>query len=250
MKPKLAKPAPAVEEDTRPVIAVAIPTHEMCPSTFAFDFAKLMAFSTLILGDKVRFVIHYVSGTYIHKARQQLIEEAQRDGADYLLWLDSDMRFPKDALIQLLNREKDLIGINYSTRNVPPRFVAIKQRTKFADGGVLVPGEVCPTWEDSAGVEEVDAIGFGLVLMRMSIIDKMPRDKPFFFYEWSPETGQLHVGEDVWFCAMAKDAGHQIFIDHDLSHQCAHTGSLEYKLEHAQDFTKHQQEEDDGADQL
>ena len=246
MKPKIVKPAKARDEDTRPIIAIAIPTHEMCPATFAFDLAALTAYSTAVLGDKVRFVIHYVSGTYIHKARQQLIEEAVADGADYMLWLDSDMRFPKDALVALLNREKAMIGINYSTRNIPPRFVAIKQRTEFDDGGVLVPGEVCPTWEDTTGVEGVDAVGFGLVLMRMNIIDEMPTDKPFFFYEWSPETGKLHVGEDVWFCALVKEAGHEIFVDHDLSHRCAHTGSIEYKLEHAQDFTKYQQEEDDG----
>lgn len=247
MKPSIVKPGkPAPME--KPLIAIACPSHEMCPATFAFDLAAMLAYSVAAIGDSVNFVIHHVGGTYVHKARQQLIEEVIRDEADYCLWIDSDMRFPRDSLIMLLQHEKDMVGINYSTRGIPPRFVAIKERTKFDDGGVLVPGAVCPTWEDSTGLEEVDAVGFGLVLMRMDILNDMPDDEPLFFYEWSTDTGKLHVGEDVWFCAKVVEAGHKIFVDHDLSHRCAHTGAIEYKLEHAQDYAKYQEEEENGAD--
>jgi len=35
----------------------------------------------------------------------------------------------------------------------------------------------------------------------------------------------------VDFCLKAKKAGLEIWVDHDLSKECAHIGRLEYKLE-------------------
>lgn len=237
---------------SRPVIAVAIPSHEMCPSTFAFDLATMLAYSTAMIGDKVEFVIRTVTGTYIHKARTQLLEQIMEEGlADYILWIDSDMRFPKDALICLLDRRVDAVGINYSTRGLPPRFVAISKMSDIDEEGNLIAGANCPTWEESEGLERVDAVGFGFFLMKTKIVEGLPTDRPPFFYEWRAEG--LHIGEDVWFCRLVRENGFDIFVDHDLSKRCAHTGSFEFFLEHAQDqmLLKMQEgEEKDGSNDI
>lgn len=217
-------------------IAIGVPSHDHCPSTFAFDLARMIGYSVSTIGDKFDFGLYHVQGTYVHKARQQLITDALEDGAHYLLWIDSDMRFPKDALIKLLARDVPAVGINYCTRGIPPKFVAIKKMTQFSEDGKLIPGVGCMTHEDSTGLEEVDALGFGFFLMKMVVLRDFPEDQPWFFFEWSDKTGKLHVGEDVWFCRMLREKGWKIYIDHDLSKECAHTGSFEFKLEHAQDY--------------
>ena len=163
---------------------------------------------------------------------QELITAALDAGCHYMLWLDADMRFPKDALVRLLAHNEPLVGINYSIRGVPPRFVAIKKQTILEEDGTLIPGKVLETNEDSVGLEKVDAVGFGLVLMKAVVTQGLPTDRPWFFYDWSKETGLLHVGEDVWFCKMVRVNGYDILVDHDLSKECAHTGQIEYKLDH------------------
>jgi hypothetical protein len=225
---------------TKPHIAILIPSHDMCSVLFAYDLAKMMAFTTHYMHGQVDMTIHLCPGTYIHKARQELIVEAIQAGADYALWLDSDMRFPKESLVRLATHmsndpEKKMIGINYSTRGIPPKFVAIKRVTQFDEEGALIHGRALDTWDDSEGLEEVEGIGFGLVLMNLEIVEDFPTDEPWFFYEWSEKTGKLHVGEDIWFCMKVRERGHTIYVDHDLSKECAHVGTMEYHLEHAQD---------------
>ncbi len=39
--------------------------------------------------------------------------------ADYLLFVDADMRFPKDTLKILMAHDKDIIGVNATTRSEP-----------------------------------------------------------------------------------------------------------------------------------
>ena len=46
------------------------------------------------------------------------------------------------------------------------------------------------------------------------------------------EDGGL-VGEDVYFCKLARERGFDVFVDHDLSKDCGHVGMLEYKTDHA-----------------
>lgn len=211
-------------------VAVVVPTHDMAPALFAYDLAGMMAFtcSNFVGPDKLIKSVGLVfqTNTYIHKARQQLAEAVLEQGADCVLWLDSDMRFPKDTLVRLLKHNKDFVGINYSKRGIPPEFVAIKRHS---------PPEQLVTDADSEGLEEVEALGFGVVLMKTSVLHALPPPErtghPWFWHEWIAESGR-HVGEDVFFCRMAKEAGVDLYVDHDLSKECAHIGTLEYTTDH------------------
>ena len=229
-------------------LAVLVPTHDMCPATFAFDLANMIGYTIAAIGDKFDVGLYYVAGTYIHKARQELLEKAISDGINYVVWVDSDMRFPKDAILQLLARDEDVVGINYSTRGIPPRFVGIKKTTSLDENGELVAGELCETNADSTGLEEVEAMGFGLVLMKSTALADLDPSDPWFFYEWNFDTGKLHVGEDVWFCKLLRDNGIKIHIDHDLSKQCRHTGQMEYRVEHAEAIAQARKEEQENGD--
>jgi len=56
-------------------------------------------------------------------ARNLGLEYAQKYGAEYVLFIDSDMTFPKDALLKLLVRQVDIIGATYSRRTAPFHFL-------------------------------------------------------------------------------------------------------------------------------
>lgn len=221
-------------------VAICVPSGDNVPMSFAYDLAQLVGFSTKFVQDGAigALGILRVTGTYLHKARQTLAERAIAADADYILWLDSDMRFPKDALIRLLMHETAIVGCNYPKRGLPPEFVAIK-RVATKDG----PGEVLKTFEDSKGLEEAEAIGFGCALMHADVFKSLPDPRGpggrWFWFEEDEETG-LHVGEDVYFARLARDRGWKIYVDHDLSKELAHVGQYEYTLAGTQAFYEHE----------
>ena len=207
-------------------VMVAVPTHDQMPALSAYDLAQMMAFlgANYVGEDRPISAISltFCTGTYVHTAREQLARMAVEAGADYVLWVDADMRFPKDALIRLLKHRKDIVGINYSNRGVPPGFVAIK---------TIKPAERLVTGPDSTGLEPVEALGFGLTLMRGSVLRRIAEKHRRMFWYDENEDGGL-VGEDVYFCKLARQEGFDIHVDHDLSKACAHVGVFEYLTDH------------------
>lgn len=234
-------------------VMIAVPTHDQHPAMFGYDLAQLMAFTVAnLMGGEDAPIgalnLAYCSGTYVHTARQELAEIALKYDTDFVLWLDSDMRFPKDALARLLMHNEDVVGINYSTRGVPPQFVAIADS---ANGVRLV------TAPESTGLEQTEAIGFGCVLMRAAVLRRLAdhhdtKEKgPWFFYRWREDT-QTMVGEDVYFAELLKEVGVDIYVDHDLSKACAHIGSFEFGTDHAMTSYERAEsapEEESGSDE-
>ena len=201
---------------------IAVPSHDVVPVDFAFDLARLTSYTTAAVPDGVIVGLMGLKATYIHAARNDLIEAAIVAGATHILWLDSDMRFPSSTLMHLARRNKPVVGCNYAQRVVDPKYVAIKEVGK--------PGVRCATTAESEGLEEVEALGFGCLLLRLDALEGMPdpNEVPWFQNVYLGD-GEW-MGEDVHFCKLLREAGHKIYVDHDLSKHVRHIGSFEYDL--------------------
>jgi hypothetical protein len=162
-------------------------------------------------------MIYQVPGTLIFDQRERLAEQAIKDGADAILWVDSDMRFPKDALQILLSRKLPIVGVNATTRRFPCLPTALDLDPETND-------LVKVTSKDKTGLEQVMGVGFGMVLIRKEVFEKT--QKPWFWFERTDKGGT--IGEDIYFCAKAFDAGFQTVVDHDLSKHIRHVGTYEY----------------------
>lgn len=189
----------------------------MCAS-FALDLGSLCA---------NRLPNHSVSvnaciGTILPDQRNSIVSHALGVGADNILWLDADMRFPRDALGRLLAHKKDIVAANYVTRRLPVNPIAknfIPETGEWQD---------VPT-SDKTGLEEVSGVGMGCMLTSTAIFKKLPQ--PWFTFPW--DTVKLtHHGEDIHFCLRAAPLGFPTFIDHDLSKEVRHIGSFEFMHEH------------------
>lgn len=208
-----------------PNIAICIPAHDQSPTLFSYDLARLMLRlgAGPVANEKLGGVALYVlTGTYVHTARQELAEAALDNGADYILWLDSDMRFPADALERLLMHGQDIVGANYSNRGMPASFTA-----------VATDGQKMLTRPESTGLEEANGLGFGCLLTSAQVFARI--EKPWFWFEYIPEIGG-QVGEDMLFARKAREAGVKAFVDHDLSQEIGHIGTIEYLAGHALAF--------------
>lgn len=201
-------------------VAVCIPCGDHVSASFAMDLAKLVQHTSTY--DNVRLSLLMVKGTIITSARHMLACNAQKMGATHVLWLDADMRFPADTVARLLAHGKPIVASYYSTRRSPSLpTVSVNTATSMNDWLVLT--------EESKGLIEVSRCGMGVMLVDTGVFRSM--GKPYFAIGYSPKGDGVYVGEDVWFCDKARKAGHQIFIDADLSKEVEHLGEYAYTWE-------------------
>lgn len=214
---------PAQEKPLSPIrVAVSIPCGDEVKTGFAYDLANLMC-ATVLSRDDVDLRLHVLRGTILPKSREELVMMALGHDYTHILFLDSDMRFPRSALVHLLARDAYIIGANYVTRRYPVKPVTF---ANDEDASVRVFTEA-----DADGLEEVASIGFGLVLIDLDVFRGMSR--PWFATPWDEETRKF-VGEDVFFCRKArKELGLPVLVDHGLSQKVSHVGEWEYRHGHA-----------------
>lgn len=221
---------------TPATLAVVIPVREDCTADFTFDFGRFMAYMGANWMARGHRLVPLISkGTLISSQRQELAEKALESGADFILWLDSDMRFPKDVFFRLAAHNKHIVGCNYSTRKLPLHPTAHAKLATSKDA----KHQYCYTTPESTGLEEVQSMGFGCVLTHSSVFESL--GKPYFAILWSTvapdEDGGHFVGEDVFFChRVAEELGLKLYIDHDLSKQIGHEGRMTYLNQHAFQF--------------
>jgi hypothetical protein len=229
-------------------VSINVPSGDHVTAGFARDLAALMGFTSsnfIRPGAIKNIALNTVTGTYIHRARQQLTGLSMKQGVDYTFWLDSDMRFPKDALVRLLMHEEPIVGCNYALRGVPTNYVGIK-RVPCKDDPM---GQRLITTSKSKGLEECGALGFGCILVRRDVFESLhdPRGEegPWFDFRWDHEIQQM-IGEDVYFANLVREHGWKIMCDHDLSKEIVHQGSFDYNLEQVelQMLAKHRQEQE------
>ena len=209
-------------------IAISLACMDQVESGFAYDLAKLMGYSGVVLvaRDLADLRVNMLSSSILACSRNDLAHEAMQSGCTHILCLDSDMRFPMNSLERLLMHDKDIVGINYVTRKPPPGFVAFKKKGWTNEEHVRLETNATAT-----GLEKVEAIGFGMVLIKTDVFRKIPYPG---FETWYDEKTTMWIGEDVDFCLKAKAAGLQILVDQDLSKECAHIGRIEFRPEHVE----------------
>jgi hypothetical protein len=201
-------------------IAICVPCRDMVHAAFCFDLAKLVAHHSMHSDDEI--ILLQMPGTLIFDQRERLAKEALEAGADAILWIDSDMRFPSDMLGGMLMRNVPILGVNATTRR-EPILPTVQNLEIKGDKHIWNKVES----RGKSGVEEVSAIGFGVCLTRKEVFEKMP--SPWFDILWT-EMGGI-IGEDVHFCIKALDNGIPTFVDHDLSPFIKHIGMKEYGLD-------------------
>ncbi len=198
-------------------VAIGLPSREQMHAATALDLASMVGrFASQGIADLALF---NATGTLIVDQRAKLAVRALQTGADWLLWVDSDMRFPPESLEALMAHDLPIVGVNYVTKEHPCSPVAGRINDKKEWKKV-------PTLETSEGLEEVTATGFGLMLIKTDVLRKMR--PPWFQIGYIQQSMRL-LGEDVHFCMHAKEeAGALTMIDHDLSKRVGHIGQYMY----------------------
>lgn len=196
-------------------VLIAVPCGDDVKAGFAQDLALMMAYTTFV-NPSMEVSLAFLRGTYLPRARAGLVAYAEKRMATHILWLDSDMRFPKDTLIRLLSHGKDIVAANYPTRVHP-----ILPTTQDVNGD--------PAFEIDA-LHEVKTCGMGVMLTAMSVFRAI--GKPYFAVGYNRGIDD-YSGEDTFFCERARKSDIPVYIDGPLSEQVQHLGEFAYGMEHA-----------------
>ena len=177
-------------------VLIAVPCMDQVPAQFAQSLASL---------DKVgECGIAFQISSLIYTARNKLAMIAIEKECDYVLWLDSDMVFPRDTLKKMLeNRDKGDIITGMYFRRVEPFHPCLFSRLEINDQG----GASENLQEIPDEMFEVEGCGFGCVLTPVSIFTEMLLE---FGDMFSPISS---VGEDLSFCWRSRQLGHKIMCD-------------------------------------
>lgn len=185
--------------------------HSQC------TYALAMAMSNLV-AHGVSVAATFETSSVIAIARRNLVDHFMRSNCEFAWWVDSDMMFPIDAPIRLLNRGVPLVGCNYRKRYFPnPHFTAMNGK----------PGNVTEykTTDQSPEMERVDCIPHGMMMVHRSVYQRIPA--PHYLFEYDAKLN-VEVGEDYYFCQKARQNGIDVWCDNALSRQIAHIGIMNY----------------------
>ena len=202
-------------------VMVAVPAQDTVATGFMYDLVRL---SVLMSAPNSGAGLHVVAtrGTVLPRQRETLARVALERDATHILWLDSDMRFPEDALLRLLAHNAPIVGTTYTSRRPP--FVP----TAAVPGGTLLYVD-----DGSTGLVEAERIGFGCVLTSTEVFKRL--EEPWFHIGYS-RVAKDYMGEDVYFCCMAREAGYKVLVDLDLSKEVKHLGEAPYAYQHSLGF--------------
>ena len=200
---------------------IAMPSYGQVAVECARSLAMMMHYIGHLKPDGLEWVgIQNQSSSNLPELRHMLVVNAIRDHqATHILWVDSDMGFPRDSFHRLLAHGLEVVGCNYPRRH----------GRHFSSASDLAGNPVKP---GATGLEQVSTIGFGLILTRSSVFED-DYELPLFGHH--DEHG--YCTEDVMFCRKAIAAGHEIWVDHDLSREIRHIGSVSLGHEHMMEST-------------
>lgn len=239
-------------------VAVCVPSGSTWMASTANCVAAAAAFSAMS-GIELQFV--NVQSSQITNSRNRTVEIALDQGADAVWWVDSDMKFPPDTLINLLRHNKDIVGATYSKRVAP-----------FETLGRL-KGPRPPDADLRGGLHEAELLPSGMMLVRTDVYRKLPRPWYAECYRWpgvdhlasfkammrdyfaylpddevldtiddtsfgrwiaehgtqSTERGEvfLNFGEDNFFVRKARKHGYQVWCCLDTTFKMVHLGVQE-----------------------
>ena len=145
----------------------------------------------------------------IPQARTALVNAALDGGFSHILFLDDDMMFPYYTADKLHTARKPIIAANYTTRHIPVEPLATR-------------GDEIVRSRGRSGIERVDFAPTGIMLIETQVFAKL--SKPWFDTPYLAPKFERQMSDDKFFCAKAREAGVEIWVDHDISQECGHIG--------------------------
>lgn len=180
------------ERKRRKTVVLCLPHYR------SLSFKYMTALINLLLFKQDKYEIKSavtLDALYVDFNRNIIARDALQKKADYMFWLDSDMVVDGDAILRLMEHDKDIVsGLYFKKRDLLP--------VMYVRRGNLY--ESLREWEKT--IFRADAVGMGCVLIKSQVFRSIK--PPWFVYNVREPKG-----EDIYFCEKAREAGYDIWVD-------------------------------------
>lgn len=178
-----------------PLVYIGIPTAEQSRYAVFNDYVNNLIKPAKTIGAS----FHTNAAA---RNRNLIIDDALAANATHILFIDDDMAFAPNSLLNLLAYDKDIVSGLYLSRSSPHLPVMFNICNGKYIRRFLKPAE--------HGLIEVDAVGFGFLLVQTRVFESL---KPP--YVRHGEIWQDKRNEDLGFCNRAQWVGFKIYCDLD-----------------------------------
>lgn len=195
-------------------VLIAVPTFEnIMPDTFKaiWDMDK----------GSHEVLFDFVRGYDCASARNNIVQLAKGYNADFLLMVDNDVTPPKDALLNLMSHNHDVVLGYYAHRN---KSNDDTQKTCLCKLGELnytnqfTAEEIRQKESNGEYLFRVHGGGMGCALIKTSVFDRIAY--PWFDWVNYRDTKHSLLSEDLYFCELCKHANIKIYSDSRVG--CGH----------------------------
>lgn len=146
----------------------------------------------------------------IAEARNEIVQYALDQGANYIYWLDDDVIAPPDAFLKMYMSGKDIVNGVYWSKSNPPMPLMFRNHL---EGPYM-------DWHIGDFIE-VDAAGNGLTLVKTDVYKKIAEmdgengkwySTNYTSFKNATQSGSNNT-EDLYFYWKAKKAGFKVWVD-------------------------------------
>lgn len=200
-EPAKVDETPKTENKGRtPKILIAVPCQEMVNVNFVT--------SLMHLERPPQSSVVFTQSSILPQSRDTLASIAITNGFTHILFIDSDMTFPSDALNRLYNRNVDIVtGLCFARKgNHNP---CIYKRINYENPVKGVENGNIDVEEDIyRDFFEVKACGMAFCLIKTDVLIKISSENDGSLFQYIAS-----FGEDLSFCIRALKAGYKIYCD-------------------------------------
>ena len=176
---------------------------------------------TTLIGVEAGVYFHPVFMSYdalIQRSRNDLVALAVEQAFDGLLWIDADIEWAPQWALDVVNSDKDVMGIPCVKKSLFEEAYNVKANLEQLGEGIL----------------SVESVGTGfLYLSKKAFTYLWDTSQPYthngkdkrWIFEVKIQDGDI-ISEDVLMCQKLREGGFEVFIDSDKT--CNHVGTLKY----------------------
>jgi hypothetical protein len=194
-----------------PKVAVLLPSRDLIHADGALSLLNAVDHARRTIPG-IEFTYHNYRSAMVAQLRNDLAQSALDVSADCAVFIDSDQTYPPILFNQLIAHDRDIVAVPCPKREMNPTACC------FESEDLSKPIEP----DASRGLVEVALCGTGIMLIKCVVFRTLP--KPWFANVWLPEIGRL-LGEDLFFCSLARECGFKIHADLSLARSVGHIGS-------------------------
>ncbi|MFA9205003.1 MAG: hypothetical protein ACEQSH_00960 [Bacteroidia bacterium] len=190
-------------------VMLAVPTYDK-PDT-SLTFALSRSREALAAAGVQSALLILEGNCHVDDARNSIVRDFLDSDCTDLVFLDADVTWEPKGLVQLCERDKDIVGGVYPYRR---------------EGSDNMPVRMMEGGEVRDGLREVEGLPTGFMKIRRRVLEKMAAVRPWYFDKIyrthlvfnrsEPDVDHTRWGGDLDFCRRWREMGGRIFALEDL----------------------------------